>query len=51
MSGIAYKEIMKNHRLTKFKETKELVIANAINNVPEVKRKQSKGMQSMLSHF
>ena len=46
-----FKEIVKNKRLTDFKETREIVISNNIKNVPEIKKSNDNTQQQWFSKY
>lgn len=44
-------EAKKNSRLTQFEDLKEVVIANAVKDVPELKKAKARERNSSLSQF
>lgn len=48
---IAYSETKRNARLTSFDGIRDVVIANAVKNVPEIKREKAKGSNKSLREF
>ncbi len=48
---IAPTETRKNSRLTQYDDIREAVVANAVKNVPALKREKAKGSNRSLAEF
>jgi hypothetical protein len=48
---VSSEEAKKNTRLTQFEDIKQVVVANAVKNVPELRKAKAQGTNRALSEF